>query len=230
MDKKYKVLIVEDEIKLARFVELELKHEGYDVVIANDGRTGLDMFFSEQPDIILLDLMLPQLSGIEVCRRIRKESDIPIIMITAKGEVMDTVTGLDSGANDYITKPFAIEEVFARMRVALRIVNQEKRDRDENTLSIKGLTIDKASRTVKYNDNVIELTKREYDLLLYLVTNKNIVITRDQILNKVWGYDYIGETNVVDVYIRYLRTKIDDKYGVKIIYTIRGVGYYAKDE
>ena len=230
MDKKYKVLIVEDEIKLARFVELELKHEGYDVIIANDGRTGLEMYFDEKPDIILLDLMLPQLSGIEVCRRIRKESDVPIIMITAKGEVMDTVTGLDSGANDYITKPFAIEEVFARMRVALRIIHQEKRERDENVLSIKGLTIDKAARTVKYQDNVIELTKREYDLHLYLVTNKNIVITRDQILNKVWGYDYIGETNVVDVYIRYLRTKIDDKYDVKIIYTIRGVGYYAKDE
>ncbi len=229
-NKKYKVLIIEDEIKLARFVELELKHEGYDVVIANDGKKGLDMFFEEKPDIVLLDLMLPQISGIEVCRRIRKESDTPIIMITAKGEVMDTVMGLDNGANDYITKPFAIEEVFARMRVALRLINQEKRERDENILSVKGLTIDKASRSVKYLDNVIELTKREYDLLLYLVTNKNIVITRDQILNKVWGYDYIGETNVVDVYIRYLRTKIDDKFDVKIIHTIRGVGYYAKDE
>ena len=168
--KKYKVLIVEDEMKLARFVELELKHEGYDVVIANDGRTGLDMFFAEKPDIILLDLMLPQLSGIEVCRRIRKESDVPIIMITAKSEVMDTVTGLDSGANDYITKPFAIEEVFARMRVALRLINQETRERDENTLNIKGLTIDRSSRTVKYQDTPIELTKREYDLLLYPVT------------------------------------------------------------
>ena len=229
-NKKYKVLIIEDEIKLARFVELELKHEGYDVVIANDGKKGLDMFFEEKPDIVLLDLMLPQISGIEVCRRIRKESDTPIIMITAKGEVMDTVMGLDNGANDYITKPFAIEEVFARMRVALRLINQEKRERDENILSVKGLTIDKASRSVKYLDNVIELTKREYDLLLYLVTNKNIVITRDQILNKVWGYDYIGETNVVDAYIRYLRTKIDDKFDVKIIHTIRGVGYYAKDE
>ena len=229
-NKKYKVLIVEDEVKLARFVELELKHEGYEVLIANDGRTGLDMYFEKKPDIVLLDLMLPQLSGIEVCRRIRKESDVPIIMITAKSEVMGTVAGLDSGANDYITKPFAIEEVFARMRVALRIINQEKRERDENVLAIKGLTIDKSSRTVKFRDTVIDLTKREYDLLLYLVTNKNIVITRDQILNKVWGYDYIGETNVVDVYIRYLRTKIDDKFDVKIIYTIRGVGYYAKDE
>lgn len=230
MEAKKKILIIEDEVKLARFVELELKHEGYDVIIANDGRTGLDMFYSQKPDLILLDLMLPALSGIEVCRRIRKDSDIPIIMITAKGEVMDTVTGLDSGANDYITKPFAIEEVLARMRVALRLVNQEKRERDENVLEIKGLSIDKSSRAVKYMDTLIDLTKREYELLLYLVMNKNIVITRDQILNKVWGYDYIGETNVVDVYIRYLRTKIDDKFDVKIIHTIRGVGYYAKDE
>lgn len=227
-DKKYKVLIIEDEVKLARFVELELIHEGYEVVVEHNGRAGLECYFEQKPDIVLLDLMIPEISGIEVCRRIRRESDVPIIMITAKSEVMDTVAGLDSGANDYITKPFAIEEVFARMRVALR--NFKPNPSDSTVLTLKNLTIDLSSHTVKFGNDEIELTKREFDLLSYLVKNKNIVITRDQILNQVWGYDYIGETNVVDVYIRYLRIKIDDKYNVKLIHTIRGVGYYAKDE
>lgn len=225
-----KVLIVEDEMKIARFVELELKHEGYTVFVANDGRTGYDMFYEVKPDIILLDLMLPQLSGLEVCRRIRKDSDVPIIMLTAKGETMDKVVGLDNGADDYITKPFNIEELMARMRVALRRIRIKNNDSSKNILTIKGLTIDIPKREVKFNGNEVELTKREYELLLYLIQNKNIVITREQILNQVWGYDYIGETNVVDVYVRYLRTKIDDKYDVKIIHTIRGVGYYAKDD
>lgn len=223
-----KVLIIEDEIKLARFVELELKHEGYDVFIANDGRSGMEMFYDNSPDIILLDLMLPQLSGLEVCRRIRKESNVPIIMLTAKGEVMDKVAGLDNGADDYVTKPFAIEEVLARMRVALK--RMKPLADKERFLELKNLTIDLAKRVVKFDNEEIELTKREYELLVYLVQNKNIVLTRDQILNQVWGYNYIGETNVVDVYIRYLRTKIDDKYDVKLIRTIRGVGYFAKDE
>lgn len=228
MDEK-KVLIVEDEAKIARFVELELKHEGYAVSVARDGREGLEVFYDFKPNIVLLDLMLPQLSGIEVCRRIRKDSDVPIIMLTAKGEVMDKVTGLDSGADDYVTKPFAIEELLARMRAALK--RGSSSNSSGNVLKLKNLSIDIARRTVKHNDSDdIELTKREFDLLLYLVQNKNIVITRDQILNKVWGYDYIGETNIVDVYIRYLRTKIDDKFNEKYIHTIRGVGYFAKDE
>lgn len=229
MEDKYKILIVEDETKLARFVELELKHEGYEVCVANDGRSGVEMFFEQEPDIILLDLMLPGLNGIEVCRRIRKESDVPIIMLTAKGEVMDKVVGLDSGADDYITKPFAIEELLARIRVALRR-NTETSQKDKDTLVLKNLVINKASRTVSVDNTEIELTKREYELLAYLVENKNIVLTREQILNQVWGYDYIGETNVVDVYVRYLRTKIDDKFNEKYIHTIRGVGYFAKDE
>ncbi len=227
MDKLGKVLIIEDESKLARFVELELKHEGYEVAVAEDGISGVENFFEEEPDIILLDLMLPQLNGIEVCRRIRKESDVPIIMLTAKDETMDKIVGLDSGADDYMTKPFAIEELLARIRVALR---RRKSSNDKNILTIKELTIDLDRRTVHYNDTEIELTKREFELLVYLVKNKNIVISREQILNKVWGYDYIGETNVVDVYVRYLRTKIDDRFGVKLIHTIRGVGYFAKDE
>ena len=227
MEEKTKVLIIEDEIKLARFVELELKHENYEVFVANDGREGLDMFYDKKPDIILLDLMLPELSGIEVCRRIRKDSSVPIIMLTAKGEVFDKVLGLDNGADDYVTKPFAIEEVLARMRVALR-----KREKNTSSpeLRIKNLVVNTATRTVKLGDENIELTKREFELLAYLIQNKNIVITREQILNNVWGYDYIGETNVVDVYVRYLRTKIDDKYNEKFIHTIRGVGYFAKDE
>jgi DNA-binding response OmpR family regulator len=225
---KNSVLIVEDEVKLARFVELELLHEGYDVYVANDGRTGLDMFYEKNPDIILLDLMLPQLSGVEVCRRIRRDSNVPIIMLTAKGEVMDKVMGLDSGADDYITKPFAIEELMARMRVALRHTTVSKPE--ENILKLKNLELDMARRTVTVNGEEVELTKREFDLLAYLIQNKNIVISREQILNNVWGYDYIGETNVVDVYVRYLRNKIDEKYGEKFIHTIRGVGYFAKDK
>lgn len=229
-EKKEKVLIVEDETKLARFVELELKHEGYEVFVANDGRSSIESYFEHEPDIILLDLMLPQLNGIEVCRRIRKESNVPIIMLTAKGEVMDKVLGLDNGADDYITKPFAIEEVLARIRVALRHTTINNKENDENILTLKDLTVDLQKHGVKYKNEEIELTKREFELLVYLLQNKNIVITRNQILNQVWGYDYIGETNVVDVYIRYLRTKIDDKFGVKLIHTIRGVGYFAKDE
>lgn len=229
-EKKEKVLIVEDETKLARFVELELKHEGYEVFVANDGRSGIESFFENEPDIILLDLMLPQLNGIEVCRRIRKESNVPIIMITAKSEVMDKVLGLDNGADDYITKPFAIEEVLARIRVALRHTTDAVKEDNEDILVLKNLTVDLKKHSVKYGEENIELTKREFELLVYLIQNKNIVITRNQILNQVWGYDYIGETNVVDVYIRYLRTKIDDRFGVKLIHTIRGVGYFAKDE
>ena len=151
-------------------------------------------------------------------------------MLTAKGEVMDKVLGLDNGADDYITKPFAIEEVLARIRVALRHTTINSKENDENILTLKDLTVDLQKHSVKYKNEEIELTKREFELLVYLLQNKNIVITRNQILNQVWGYDYIGETNVVDVYIRYLRTKIDDKFGVKLIHTIRGVGYFAKDE
>ena len=224
-----KVLVVEDESKLARFIELELRHEGYDVVLAEDGRVGIEKFYEEEPDIILLDLMLPELNGIEVCRRLRKDFDVPIIMLRVKGETMDKIAGLDSGADDYITMSFAIEELFARMRVALRR-SANSNDSNGNVLTLHDLKIDISRRMVYYKDNEVELTKREFELLTYLVKNKNIVISREQILNQVWGYDYIGETNVVDVYVRYLRTKIDDKFGVKLIHTIRGVGYFVKDD
>ncbi len=226
MDKK--ILLIEDETKLARFVELELKYEGYEVKVCHDGREGFNEFQENSYDLILLDLMLPGLNGIEICRRIRKTSDIPIIMLTAKDEVIDKVAGLDSGADDYVTKPFAIEELLARMRVALKRVRPEPVVK--NVYICGDLTIDADKHLVKVGDDVIDLTKKEYDLLLYLLKSKNIVLSREQILNQVWGYNYIGETNVVDVYVRYLRSKIDEKYNKKFIHTIRGVGYYVKDD
>jgi len=222
------ILLVEDEVKLSRFVELELEYEGYKVDTAFDGRTAVEKFHENKYDLVLLDLMLPGLSGLEVLRRIRKNSDTPVIMLTAKGEVTDKVVGLDSGADDYVTKPFAIEEVLARMRVAFK--KSAEPAQDANVLTVKNLTLDHLKHSVKAGDAEVELTKTEFDLLAYLMQNKNIVLTREQILNHVWGYDYIGETNVVDVYIRYLRTKLDDRFGEKYIHTVRGVGYYVKDE
>lgn len=223
-----KILLIEDEVKLARFVELELKYEGYDVKVCHDGREGFDEFQTGVYDLILLDLMLPGLNGIEICRRIRKSSEIPIIMLTAKDEVIDKVAGLDSGADDYVTKPFAIEELLARMRVALKRVRPEPIAK--NIYRCGDLTVDADKHLVKVGEDTVDLTKREYDLLLYLLKSKNIVLSREQILNQVWGYNYIGETNVVDVYVRYLRSKIDEKYDKKFIHTIRGVGYYIKDD
>lgn len=223
-----KILLIEDEVKLARFVELELKYEGYQVEVCHDGREGIEIFASDEFELVLLDLMLPGLNGIEICRRIRKVSEVPIIMLTAKDEVMDKVAGLDSGADDYLTKPFAIEELLARMRVALK--RRKAAAEKKASLSVNELSIDTDKRLVKVKDKAVELTKKEYELLLYLVQNKNIVLTREQILNQVWGYNYIGETNVVDVYVRYLRSKIDELFDTKYIHTIRGVGYFVKDE
>lgn len=223
-----RVLIIEDEVKLARFVELELKYEGYDVKVVHNGREGLETFLLEKFDLILLDLMLPGLNGIEICRRIRKTSDVPIIMLTAKDEVMDKVSGLDSGADDYLTKPFAIEELLARMRVALK--HSIKKEDEKNIITVGNLTVDADKRIVKVDSDIIDLTKKEFELLLYLVRNKNIVLSREQILNSVWGYTYMGETNVVDVYVRYLRSKLDEVYDIKYIHTVRGVGYIVKDE
>lgn len=227
MERK-KVILIEDEVKLARFVELELRYEGYDVTVCHDGREGLQMVTDGNYDMILLDLMLPGLTGIEICRRVRKFSNVPIIMLTAKDETMDIVAGLDSGADDYLTKPFAIEELLARMRVAFK--HAHAGGAKKVILEVQGLEIDTDKRMVTVNGTVVDLTKKEYELLLYLVQNKNIVLSREQILNEVWGYSYIGETNVVDVYIRYLRSKIDEAFGIKYIHTIRGVGYYVKDE
>ena len=223
-----KILIVEDEVMIARFIELELKHEGYETDKAHDGRTGLDMILSGDYSLIVLDVMLPNLNGLEVLRRVRKESDVPIILLTARDAVMDKVAGLDAGADDYLTKPFAIEELLARIRVALkkRIV----REQETRKLTIGCVTLDIDRHEVRVNDEEVELTNREFVLLQTLMENKNIVLNREKLLNDVCGYDYVGETNVIDVYVRYLRTKIDDKYNIKLIQTVRGAGYVIKED
>lgn len=216
-----KILLVEDEPKISRFVELELTHEGYAVDKAQDGRTGLEMAEKGGYDLLLLDIMLPGLNGMEVLRRLRKSSDVPVIMLTARDAVMDKVTGLDMGADDYVTKPFSIEELLARIRTALR----KKQSAAAQALTAGPLRMDVARRTVSLDGSEIELTGREFSLLQVLMENPSIVLTRDMLMEKVWGFDYVGETNVVDVYIRYLRAKIDDAHGVKLIHTVRGVGY-----
>lgn len=225
-----RILIVEDEEKIARFTELELVHEGYEVIKADNGRDGLEIAEKGDVDLILLDIMLPQINGLEVLRRLRKTSDIPVIMLTARDAVMDKVSGLDAGADDYITKPFAIEELLARIRTALKRKTIIEKKQNSDILNCRLLSLDKAKHKVTYDGNTIELTHREFNLLQVLLENKNIVLTRDVLMEKVCGYDYIGETNVIDVYIRYLRTKIDDKFKTKIISTVRGVGYVIKDE
>lgn len=224
-----KVLIVEDEEKIARFVELELKYEGYDVEKAYDGRAGLELIRSSPFDIVLLDIMLPGLNGIEVLRRIRQNSNIPVILLTARDAVVDKVTGLDSGADDYITKPFAIEELLARIRAVLR-KREISEVNIEDTLRFKKLTLNPQGREVHVGDTSVHLTKKEFDLLELLLENKNIVMTRETILDRIWDYDFSGGTNAVDVYIRYLRAKLEEPFGLKIFHTIRGVGYVIKDE
>ncbi|MBF8436362.1 response regulator transcription factor [Halanaerobiaceae bacterium Z-7014] len=224
-----KILIVEDEEKLARFLELELEHEGYEVSKALDGREGLALFKASSFDLILLDIMLPALNGIEVLRRIRQESDLPIILLTARDAVVDKVSGLDRGADDYITKPFAIEELLARIRVALR-KNQSKNNAVNHILEIGRLSLNSSSREVKVDNQVVELTRKEFDLLEFLLQNKNIVMERTTLLDRIWGFDFVGETNSVDVYVRYLRSKLEEPYGLNLIKTVRGVGYVIRDE
>lgn len=221
-----KILIIEDEEKIARFVELELTHEGYGVSKENNGRTGLEAAENGGFDLVLLDVMLPELNGLEVLRRLRRTSDIPVIMLTAKDAVNDKVSGLDMGADDYITKPFAIEELLARIRVALK--RKRTSAASSSTLTVGKLSLDTDSRTVLYDSSAVELTNREFLLLKTLMENRGIVLSRDTLLEKVWGFDYVGETNVVDVYIYYLRSKIDDRFGDKIIETVRSVGYVIK--
>lgn len=221
-----KILIIEDEEKIARFIELELGYEGYATTKAFDGRTGLELAESGEFDLVLLDVMLPQISGMEVLRRIRRLSPVPVIMLTARDSVVDKVSGLDSGANDYVTKPFVIEELLARIRTALRLVKAEQTE----VLSAAGLLMDTSRHTVTFAGQAIDLTKREFDLLHYLLQNKDLVVSRESLLENVWGYDYAGDTNVVDVYVRFLRGKIDEVFNIKLIHTVRGVGYVIKDE
>ncbi len=218
-----KILIVEDEHNLARFIELELIHENYKVDIVNDGNSGLQSALNQDYDCILLDLMLPGMNGLEVCRRVRNVKKTPIIMITAKGDTYDKVIGLDYGADDYIVKPFDIEELLARLRVIMR-----RNESHESKITIDRLMINLDAFTVSVDDETIELTKTEFELLKLLAENQKHVLTREQILSHVWGYDSEVETNVVDVYIRYLRNKLKPYHMQSIIETVRGVGYVIR--
>ena len=225
-----RILIVEDEAKIARFVELELVHEGYEVEKAPDGRTGLDLALQGDYDLILLDVMLPGLNGIEVLRRLRQQKSTPVILLTARDAVMDKVSGLDAGADDYITKPFAIEELLARIRVAERHHEAGEAAPHGTRIEIGPVVLDEDRHEVTVNGEPVYLTNHEFLLLQALMENKNIVMDRSRLIEKVCGYDYVGETNVIDVYVRYLRTKIDDHYGINLIRTVRGVGYVIRDD
>ena len=223
-----RILLVEDEEKLARMVELELRYEGYEVEKAFDGRTGLERALAGDFDLILLDIMLPALSGMEVLRRLRKERQTPVILLTARDAVVDKVSGLDAGADDYVTKPFAIEELLARIRAALR--KRPVAPAEVPKLTCGPLVMDVERHEVSVSGTPVELTRREFDLLRHLLKNKEKVISRESLLDNVWGFDFAGETNAVDVYIRFLRSKIDERFGVKLIHTVRGVGYAIREE
>ena len=222
-----KVLIVEDEENMVSFIQMELKYEGYEVEVANDGRSAVTLALEKDFDLILLDLMLPGINGLEVCRRIRKEKDTPIIMLTARDSVMDKVTGLQTGADDYVSKPFAIEELLARMEVIFR--RSDKVSKKEK-LKFKDIELDIEGRIVKKDGDIIELTNTEFQLLLTFMRNKNRVLTREILLDNVWGYNSEAETNIVDVYVRYIRNKLDKIEKEKYIQTVRGVGYVMRDE
>lgn len=222
------VLIVEDERPIVEILKFNLKREGYETLEALDGRTGLELGLSRDPDLVLLDVMLPEMNGFDVCAALRDGgSTAPIIMLTAREEESDKVFGLEAGADDYITKPFAIEELLARIRTALR-----KRPQGAGAgqkLACGPVVMDVARHVVTCDGKPVELTSREFDVLKLMMENQQIVLSRDTFLTKVWGYDYMGETNVVDVYIRYLRSKLDDAYGVELIHTVRGVGYVLRE-
>jgi len=231
--RKESILVVEDEEKILRLLELELEYEGYNVTKARNGAEALEAYRSQTWDLLLLDVMLPEMSGIELLRRIRaNDKQTPVILLTAKSSVEDKVSGLDLGANDYMTKPFQIEELLARIRAALRLRSQkaEAESDDSEWLSLADLKVNEKSREVKRESIIIELTPREFDLLVYLLKNKRQVLHRDQIIEAVWGYDYYGDTNVVDVYIRYLRKKIDLPSLAPLIQTVRGVGYVMREK
>lgn len=243
-----RILIVEDEEKIARFVTLELEHEGYQVEHAADGRTAVDLALERDYDLILLDVLLPQLNGMEVLRRVRKHKDVPVIMVTARDAVMDKVAGLDAGADDYLTKPFAIEELFARIRVALKRSEavraasgvgaaaippvsdsaQASASPSPATLTVGSVVLDPDRREVTVGGSPIALTAREFDVLALLMAHAETVLTRERIAHEALGYEYVGDTNNVDVHIAHLRAKIEDAGGARIIQTVRGVGYVCR--
>ena len=231
MGEPLRIFIAEDEPKIARFIEIELKHEGIEAEIEGNGRRAMERIIQGAYDLVLLDIMMPGMDGMEVCRRVREVSNIPIIMLTARDDVDDKVKGLDIGADDYMTKPFDTRELLARIRATLRKRAPQEEDsaQTEEKLAVRGLVLYPSRFEVQVNGEPVELTKKEYSLLEYLLRNKRMVLSRDQILQEVWGYDYAGDTNVVDVYIRYLRSKIDDKFHEKFIHTVRGVGYVIKE-
>ncbi len=220
------VLVVEDEVKLAQFIELELKYEGHDVTVVNDGLSGLTTARESNPDLILLDWMLPGISGLEICKRLRQTgSKVPIILLTAKDDISDRVAGLDAGADDYIVKPFSLEELLARVRASLR------RNKEENPdlLQFEDLSLNRSTREVFRGSRLIELTAKEFDLLEYLMSHPRQVLNRDQILERVWGYDFMGDSNIIEVYVRYLRLKLEAQQEKRLIQTVRGVGYVLRD-
>lgn len=220
------ILLVEDEVKLAQFVQLELTQEGYEVTVANDGMSGLTSARESQPDLIILDWMLPGFSGIEVCRRLRSTGDqVPVILLTAKDEIQDRVEGLDAGADDYLVKPFSIEELLARVRAHLRRTQED----DPDELQFSDLTLNQRTREIFRSGRSIELTAKEYDLLVYLMRHPRQVLTRDRILEEVWGYDFMGDSNIIEVYIRYLRLKLEENQDKRMIQTVRGVGYVLRE-
>ncbi len=225
MPEKKNILVVEDEPQISRFLQLELEHENYICTVCADGREALDTALSRDFDLIVLDVMLPSLNGIEVLRRLRQQKQTPVIILTARDQVVDKVTGLDIGANDYMTKPFAIEELLARIRLHTKnsVVQMS-----ESNLVCGRLSVNPDARIATYDSHPIDLTKKEFDLLLFLMQNRNIVVSREKLLDSVWGFDFYGSTNVVDVYVRYLRSKIDDVYNVNIIETVRGAGYVIR--
>ncbi|MGG6237147.1 response regulator transcription factor [Nodosilinea sp. AN01ver1] len=221
-----RILVVEDEEKLAKFVQLELSYEGYEVSVAHDGLSGLMAARDQAPDLIILDWMMPGLTGVEVCRRLRQTGTVtPVILLTAKDEVSDRVEGLDAGADDYVVKPFSIEELLARVRAHLRRIEPQ----DAELLVFGDLTLDRRSREVRRGQRAIELTAKEFDLLDYLMTNPRQVLTRDRILEQVWGYDFMGDSNIIEVYVRYLRLKLEAEGESRLIQTMRGVGYVLRD-
>ncbi|EAM52713.1 response regulator [Crocosphaera watsonii WH 8501] len=220
------ILLVEDEAKLAQFIELELKYEGYNVTVVNDGLSGLSNARESDPDLILLDWMLPGMSGVDICKRLRQTgNNVPIILLTAKDDIGDRVAGLDAGADDYIVKPFNLEELLARVRANLRRNQQD----DPDLLEFLDLTLNSNTRQVFRGDRLIELTAKEFDLLEYLMSHPKQVLTRDQILERVWGYDFMGDSNIIEVYVRYLRLKLEAEKEKRIIQTVRGVGYVLRD-
>ncbi len=220
---RFKILVVEDDAQIVRVLRLELEHEGYEVETASDGLTGLEKALKE-PDLVVLDVMLPKMDGLEICRRVRAKSRVPIIMLTAKDRIAERVGGLDIGADDYLTKPFSIEELLARVRARLRERNPASR-----ILTVRDLTMDRDRHEVIRGGRVIALTAKEYALLEYLLLHRNKVHTRDELFNGVWGSDFLGDSNLIDVYIRYVRGKVDDGFDDKLIGTVRGVGYTLRE-